>query len=292
MNRRVVFVFVDGWGWGAADASVNPLANGLFPGLRDLLDHHAVPIDATLGLDGMPQSATGQTALLTGLNAARHMGRHAEGFPGAELKVLIREHNLFRQLAAEGLRSTFANAYFVDDVERVRQARFQSVTTVATLSAFGRVRDRAMLEKDEAVYQDLTRESLRERGYDGRRTEPEECAEHLAGISRTQALTLFEYFQTDRAGHSGSVGLIRGVLGLLDRFLGQLTRCAARDGFTLVVTSDHGNIEDMTTPLHTRNPVPFIAYGPGEESLRQRVQSILDVSPAIRSFLTEGPVSP
>jgi hypothetical protein len=38
-------------------------------------------LDASLCVPGLPQSATGQAALLTGLNAPELMGRHIEGFP-------------------------------------------------------------------------------------------------------------------------------------------------------------------------------------------------------------------
>ena len=33
-------------------------------------------------------------------------------------------------------------------------------------------------------------------------------------------------------------------------------------GVTVVLTSDHGNLEDGTHTLHTRNPVPLLAVGP------------------------------
>ena len=52
-------------------------------------------------------------------------------------------------------------------------------------------------------------------------------------------------------------------------------------GLTLVLTSDHGNIEDLNEHGHTRNPVPFVAYGPHEKALRDRVHSLVDVTPAI-----------
>ena len=38
---------------------------------------------------------------------------------------------------------------------------------------------------------------------------------------------------------------------------------------------------------HTRNPVPFVAYGPREEFLRERVTSLADVTPAILAAYDE-----
>ena len=54
-------------------------------------------------------------------------------------------------------------------------------------------------------------------------------------------------------------------------------------GVTIVLTSDHGNVENMSERGHTLNPVPFVAFGPKEEFLRERVSSLVDVTPAILS---------
>jgi bisphosphoglycerate-independent phosphoglycerate mutase (AlkP superfamily) len=47
------------------------------------------------------------------------------------------------------------------------------------------------------------------------------------------------------------------------------------------MTSDHGNIENMTERTHTRNPVPLIVFGPRENTIRERVESLEDITPAI-----------
>ena len=71
------------------------------------------------------------------------------------------------------------------------------------------------------------------------------------------------------------------MLRVYDRFLAALVRYVEAAGLTLVITSDHGNIESVGDHGHTRNPVPFVAYGPMEEFLRGRVSSLADVTPAI-----------
>lgn len=277
----LLFVFVDGLGMGSDDPHVNPLAEpGRFPALAGLLAQ-SVPLDAALGVPGLPQSATGQAALLTGLNAPRIMGRHIEGFPPPQLRELVQKHNIFSSLRAAGKRCTFANAYWLDDVRHIPRRR-ESVTTVATLSALGHVRGKDELLSGRAVYQDLTREKLRERGYDGPLITPETAAEHLAGIAREQDFTLFEFFETDRAGHSGDRQQACRTLEKLDRLI------AALDGFDgrLVVTSDHGNIEDITVRGHTAHPVPlFVRPGslPGPDGPLTRIDQ---VAPAIVRMLT------
>ena len=39
------------------------------------------PVDPKLGVKGIPQSATGQTSLLTGVNAQGVLGYHKSGYP-------------------------------------------------------------------------------------------------------------------------------------------------------------------------------------------------------------------
>ncbi|MDX1740430.1 MAG: peptidase, partial [Rhodothermales bacterium] len=56
---------------------------------------------------------------------------------------------------------------------------------------------------------------------------------------------------------------------------------------TLLLTSDHGNLEDLSVKTHTRNPVPFVALGPAAHDFAE-VRSILDVTPAILRSLGSG----
>jgi hypothetical protein len=116
----VLFVFVDGVGVGPRDSAVNPLARGDYllsrfegegGGAPLPRGGRAVAADATLGVTGRPQSATGQATLLTGENAPRALGRHLLGFPTAPLRDLIEARSLFRALAAAGRSGVLANAY-------------------------------------------------------------------------------------------------------------------------------------------------------------------------------------
>lgn len=270
---KILFVFVDGLGLGSDDPAINPMADrNRFPNLGKILEQ-SVPLDAALGVPGLPQSATGQAALLTGLNAAKLMGRHIEGFPPSRLKELVQEHNIFSKLLAAGKTCTFANAYWLDDIAHI-PARRASVTTVATLAAFGGVRGKSDLLANRAVYHDLTRERLRERGYDGPLITPEDAAEHLIGMASEHDFTLFEFFETDHAGHSGDPERIFQTLEKLDRFFGVMLRFNG----LLIVTSDHGNIEDSTARSHTMNPVPLFVSDP--EPFRM-LESIDQLTPAI-----------
>jgi 2,3-bisphosphoglycerate-independent phosphoglycerate mutase len=288
VQPQVLLIFVDGLGLGPANPETNPIHDGACPALERFLREHAVPMDVTMGVRGVPQSATGQTALFTGVNAAQAVGRHVEGFPGARLRKIVEEHGILGVLLRRGLRATFANAYFVDDVETVRARGIMSVTTVAMLGATGDVRNKSCMERNEAVYHDFTRETLRERGYAGPLVAPAEAAQHLLAIAREHELTLFEHFLTDHAGHRLEPTAIRRVLSRLDEFLATILQSRPAN-LDVVLTSDHGNIEDATQRGHTTNPVPFAAVGPHAGSLKAAVRAITDVTPALLSLWDVAP---
>ena len=106
-------------------------------------------------------------------------------------------------------------------------------------------------------------------------------AEHLFRIACENDFTLYEFFQTDVAGHSMDYARACAVLRVYDRFLAALVHLAEAAGITLVMTSDHGNIEAIGERGHTRNPVPFVVFGPQEQQIRDRVSSLVDVMPSL-----------
>ncbi|MBU0677652.1 MAG: metalloenzyme [Verrucomicrobia bacterium] len=290
--RHVLLVFVDGLGLGESDPRVNPLYRGNCPFLVQLLEERAVPVDPTLDVPGFPQSATGQATIFTGVNAAKLMGRHVTGLPGPRLKELVREQNIYKKLAEQGLTSTFANAYYMETVEDVLKFGRQSVSTTAALSAFGFVRLADDLRNDNAVYQDLTRECLKSRGYEGPFISPEEAGTHLFQIALQYDFTLFEYFQTDLMAHRGTGNDVARILGLLNSFLQAVVAECRENGLLFLMISDHGNIEDSLSSSHTMNPVPLVAIGPGSDEMKQvrKLEEFADALVSLKSRpLTEEP---
>ena len=142
----MLLVLLDGVGAGRRDAGVNPLAR---PGVRFLANFEDdapgkplprggrfVPLDACLGVDGLPQSATGQTALLTGVNAAAEIGRHLPGFPNAALRKILRERSILRHAASRGRRAAFINAFRPRFFE-LGEAVFDRPLSASTNANFG-----------------------------------------------------------------------------------------------------------------------------------------------------------
>ena len=72
----------------------------------------------------------------------------------------------------------------------------------------------------------------------------------------------------------------------LDRLIGKLLSHLDIERDTLLITSDHGNLEDGTHRAHTLNPVPLVAWGNKSNELRENIHSLTDVAPAIEYFFS------
>jgi hypothetical protein len=291
MKRRVVFVFVDGLGLGAPGDPANPVSD---PGLSLLANfrppgwnpppeggrpetlppvHRERPLpaggavvatDASLGIGGLPQSATGQTTILTGENAALVLGRHLYGYPTRTLQRILMRASLLKRLTEAGIPALFANAFrpiFFELGERVWEKPL-SATTWATRAAGLPFCTTDDLLAGQAVYQDITHDSLPPRGRPVPLRAPEEAGEILARRSRSHAFTLFEFFQTDKAGHAMDRDKAVYELRKLERFLAALLEHLDLETTTVILTSDHGNVEDLSRKTHTLNPVPTLVFGP------------------------------
>jgi 2,3-bisphosphoglycerate-independent phosphoglycerate mutase len=208
----VLLFFIDGIGVGSDDPDVNPLATGEFPTLgltrsRSPLARVGPPtqargVDASLGIPGLPQSATGQTAILTGINAPEVMGHHMSGFPGPTLRRVLFEHSLLKRIRERGRSATFLNAFRPEYFTQPHAQRRLSATALATLASGARFRSWEDLLEGRAVTHDLTHWKVRERGYDLPLRTPEEAGAIIAAEAMKSDFSLFEYFETDRAGHA------------------------------------------------------------------------------------------
>jgi hypothetical protein len=285
----VLLVFVDGVGVGRRGAH-NPLDGAgstffdHFEGEPLAPPHggYAALTDATLGVEGLPQSATGQATIITGENAARYLGRHLSAFAGGSLRPLLGERSLFRRLSARGLAVAHANVAPASVAPR--RVRTVSAMTVAAEEAGLAPRTLADVVAGRALHHDFTNESLIAYGFALPPIEPADAGARLARIAASSDFTAFEYFQTDAAGHARDAGAVRRHVRRLDRFLEAVLATADLERSTVVLTSDHGNVEDLSTGAHTRNPVATVAWGRGAENVASRVRSLADLAPAVEAL--------
>lgn len=302
MAHRIIFVFVDGIGLGAPGSS-NPFSTISLPGFETLSDNQpwdsdAKPvagkdfsfrgIDATLGIEGLPQSGTGQATLFTGYNCASIAGRHFGPFPHSATRETIRRYNVFTRVNEGTGTSAFSNAYPPVFFEHVRKRDRWTVTTRACLDSGTDIRTLDHLDLSRAVAADITGERLISNlNLPVKVITEREAARNLVSIASDHAFTLFEYFHSDKAGHARSPEKARQCLESLDQFIQGILHHIEGTDMTLILTSDHGNLEDLSVRTHTRNPVPFAAYGPGADAFHI-ITSITDVTPQIVSLLEAG----
>jgi hypothetical protein len=292
VSMSVLLFFIDGLGIGKRNKfnplngleSVEPLA--VFQNEEPVItnDGLLIPTDTMLGVEGRPQSASGQTTILTGINAPQLLGYHKQGFPNEALRDIIKEHSIFLQLKQLGIQpNVFANAYTPLFFET--RPRWVSATTVAVEAADMQFRTLADLRGGFALYQDFTHQVLIERGFDIETRTAEEAAKILARLVSTHRFTLYEYFITDKIGHDQDFEKAKIVLKNLALLIRSLLNEIRPEETTVILTSDHGNIEDLSTRNHTLNEVPTLVWGKGKHFVASRVKTLADITPTIIQLL-------
>ncbi|OZC03493.1 alkaline phosphatase family protein [Rubricoccus marinus] len=300
---RCLFVFLDGVGLGPASPH-NPLYTLPLPAFRDLAGgqawtaeatpvrqkrHVFTSLDATLGMEGLPQSGTGQVALFAGIDGPKLHGRHFGPYPPSTTHEPLAENSVFERLKRRGIAPeamALANGY-PERYFKLMEARNRWNTSSRAARASGvRLRTAADLAIGEALPADFTGHAWqRHIDPDHVTVSPEAAGQRLVALAKRHRFTLYDFPHTDTAGH-GRDGLTPEiVLPMVDAFLGAIHAAMDTEHDLLVVSSDHGNIERPTTKSHTTNPVPLIAVGPGAERFAEAA-SLLDVAPALVEALT------
>ncbi|MBF0224753.1 MAG: phosphoglyceromutase [Desulfobacterales bacterium] len=299
MNEKIIFIFLDGIGLGFPN-NFNPFylypMNKLESLIGCSISHNAFnqkngsvikSIDACLDVKGIPQSqsATGQTALFTGINASKILGYHLMAYPDKILTDIIFKHNILKKTNEKGKKALFANAYDLDRYfSLIKKKKIRhSATTLSTISAGIPFRNLEDLKEGKAVYWDITNKTLAPIHRDIDIINGETAGKRIAQLTYEFDLILFESFMPDILGHKKSITNAGLFLGVLDQFIYGIISNIEKN-VTVIISSDHGNMEDLSTGLHTLNPVPLIAIGNKSEAF-SHASSILDIPKIILSLL-------
>jgi 2,3-bisphosphoglycerate-independent phosphoglycerate mutase len=300
---HVVLLFLDGVGIGKNDPNTNPFIQARMPALTSLCGGKllytpwtrvssemadVIAVNATLGVNGLPQSGTGQTAIFTGFNGAKKFGRHFGPYPPSVLRSVIEKKNIFYQLKEIGKSVVFVNAFpkqFFDYIES--GTRRLTVTTLSCRYADVPLFTAKDLFFGNGISPDIIGLQWKELGYpEISPVTPSEAGKHLAHTAAKYNFTLFEYWLTDHAGHSRNMATAVEVLERFDKFLSGFLELFDPINTLLMIVSDHGNIEDLSTKSHTRNRVPCILAGNHRAKLVNRIKYLSHITPAImRLFL-------
>ncbi|MBT3864399.1 2,3-bisphosphoglycerate-independent phosphoglycerate mutase [Candidatus Peregrinibacteria bacterium] len=97
----------------------------------------------------------------------------------------------------------------------------------------------------------------------------------------------------DLVGHSGSFLAVKKGLGVLDKCLREIVPKALKEGYTILLTADHGNAEAMkypdgsARPAHTLNPVRFFLISEKFKKLKTSLKNkgLKNIAPTILKIL-------
>jgi hypothetical protein len=328
--KRLLFIFLDGVGIGEASNN-NPFYAAradflpFYTGENTLPDGTPVKaIDAVLGVDGLPQSATGQTSLFTGENIPAMLNVHKGSYPNKWMRKIIKENNIISRLRAKKRSAGFINVYpffsefftndhisisedgsfcFSNEFPPLLKRRLSATTCIMITNHLEPFNETDIIEEN-AIYQDYSNRSLMQQVEEAKKLgkyrelgeklnvklplfSPEKAAGILFKTFQHYDFILYEYFQTDIYAHRRTFAERVRLIKKLNRLIGKLLSLMDGERDTMLLTSDHGNLEDNTTRTHTRNPVPLVVWGNQSHQLRNDIKSLVDVTPAVERFFEE-----
>ena len=118
----------------------------------------------------------------------------------------------------------------------------------------------------------------------------------LSGIARGYDLIVANLANGDVIGHTQNNEAKIACAGLVDERLGQMVSAALAADYAVLITADHGNLEEMTRPdgtlhvAHTANPVPLVVVDPRARArLKVRDGRLADVAPTVLEALRIAP---
>jgi 2,3-bisphosphoglycerate-independent phosphoglycerate mutase len=297
---RVLFIFLDGIGLGENNPETNPFVNAKMPNLNRLLDgrsllksaapfdgEHAslLAVDPAVGVNGLPQSATGQAMLLTGKNIPAALGYHYGPKPNPEVAAFLKDDTLFSNFAKAGKKTALLNAYppryfhGIDSGKRL----YSSIPLAVTNAGIRLFKDDALFA-GRALSADFTGEGWRTMlGFiDAPVMDAAHAGRKLGALAKEYDFSLFEYWASDYAGHKQQMDEAIRLMESFDSVLGGLIETF--DDGLILVTSDHGNMEDLSTRRHTDADVPALVIGEknAREEFTRGMKALTDIAPAIQ----------
>ena len=289
---RLLFLFLDGIGLGSNDPETNPLVHAEMPTLHALLGNQALiadttpyhgeratllALDATLDVEGRPQSATGQATLLTGVNISKEIGYHYGPKPNADVREYLlngkndltqssqksQNGTIFSWLYEKGKTAALLNAYPEGYFKGINSGRrlYSAIPLAVTQAGFP-LFTAEDLYAGNALSADFTGEGWRRMLKDENAPlfTPKYAGKKLAELTMRYDFSFFEYWASDYEGHKKDMTSATTQLEIFDDVLAGLLESMSKD-LLILITSDHGNMEDISTRRHTMAEVPCLLIG-------------------------------
>jgi hypothetical protein len=303
---RILFIFMDGIGLGADNPATNPFTRAEMPFLKSLLGGRyltasAAPfesemvsllaLDAGLGVDGLPQSATGQAVLLTGVNIPAELGYHYGPKPNPAVASYLKNGNtIFSWLRAKHKKTALLNAFPPRYFKGIKSGlRLYSSIPLAFTSAGYPLFNQEDFFAGRALSADFTGHGWRSmlQIVEAPVHSAREAGETLARLAQGYDFSMFEYWASDYAGHKQDMGWAVDQLQVFDSVLEGLVNSWDIDEDLILVTSDHGNMEDLSTRRHTDAKVPGLVIGKQHKSFAQGLTDLTGIAPRIRELVLD-----
>jgi len=290
-------IFIDGVGIGKKDKEYNPFFKfgfntfqtlfGDIPSLENPFligdNKYLFPSDANLEVTGLPQSGTGQASLFCGFNAAKLVGKHFGPFPYSTTLLKIKNDHILAYFNRNKNKSYFANAYPKPFFDYLNSGRERLGVTAASCRLnkikFNTISD---VRKGTALTAEIINNRWNDRlNYNLSNIKPQTAARRLLRLSEKNKFTLYEFYLLDNLGHLRIKDELERFHNIIDLFLFTILTEYNYKKTTVIICSDHGNFEDLSTKTHTRNPSLTITAGKYAEELFNSVKSIMDIKSAI-----------
>ena len=295
--HNVLMVFIDGVGIGKKDGINNPFFKYGFKSLQNIFGtipslenqkltngtHFLFPTDANLGVEGLPQSGTGQASLFCGFNAPKFAGKHFGPYPFSTTVPILQKDSILVYYKENFKSSYFANAYPKAFFDYINSGRSRLSVTALTCKLSGiRLNEVSDVRAGKAITAELTNERWNQRlGYNLKVITPKTAARRLLKIAANYNFTLYEYYLSDHLGHLRLANEFEKLFYEMDEFLFTLLSEIDLKNMTLIICSDHGNLEDISIKTHTRNPALTITAGIGAKKIAETVTDITQIKEAI-----------
>jgi hypothetical protein len=303
---RILMIFLDGIGLGDDDPTINPFATANTPILHKLSNNKRwlrstrkqtstratfIPTDPRLGVPGRPQSATGQATILTGRNIPQIIGEHYGPRPNEAIRRLIPESNIFKSVVEGGKTALHAEAYpprWHDGI--TSRKRLPSSYQQAAQSAGLPFMTEHDLRAGHALSGDWTGAGWATHLNipDIPELSPYDAGVQLVNIARGYDFTFFSHWHTDIVGHRGPLEDGIALLETFDGVMRGVLDCWDDSEGLIIITSDHGNLEDVGDRHHTENDVPTVIIGEGKDEFAEGLTDLTGFVPRMERLLLES----
>lgn len=249
---KLLFLFLDGIGLGEDNPEINPFAKTSMPYLESLLGNkkltksiesvdnefvslHAV--DPNLGVKGLPQSATGQAVLLTGINIPKELGYHYGPKPNPETAKYLEADTIFHKVIKADKKTALLNAYpprYFDGIDSGK--RLYSSIPLALTNAGVSLFTHEDYFAGKALSADFTGQGWHDflNFPNAPIFDPHTAGIKLAQLAKEYDFSFFEYWASDYAGHKQDMDSAVEQLETFDAVLaGLLSSWRSEDGLIL-----------------------------------------------------------